>query len=452
MSPALPLILRNSGAIVDPRRLPHLAAWYDISDASSLSINGSNQVQLIADKSGNSGVNCLVLNGAAGNYASAPDSAALSITGDIDIRVRVAANDWTAAASQRLVSKRSSATDVSYDYHITTTGLPSLITSANGSTLRTGQSTAAVPFSDLQGGWLRVTRNATTGDVTHYWAADSASVPSSWTQLGDVVATTAEGIFNGTQILELGSTHTGTTTLLSGRIYRVQIYNGIAGTLAFDANFALPAKLATSFTESSSNAATVTINTSGDLGARISGERDYINMTAAGRPVYTGGTRPYITGDGSADYARTPPFSLGQAWMRYVLMRHVTWTSGDYLLDGANGANSGALTQTSSTPQLNISAGSSVAANTDLAVNTWAVVTMGFNGASSFLRINRLAPTTGNAGSNNANGLTLFASGASTAANFGNAAVAEDIVYSVVHPRTIQDRVIAYLLKKKGVA
>ena len=41
------------------------------------------------------GTNGLVLSGLFGNYASTPDSAALSITGDIDIKCKVAMADWT---------------------------------------------------------------------------------------------------------------------------------------------------------------------------------------------------------------------------------------------------------------------------------------------------------------------------------------------------------------------
>jgi hypothetical protein len=108
---------------------------------------------------------------------------------------------------------------------------------------------------------------------------------SSWTQLGTTQSTAAGNIFSGTAQVEVGSNNTG-SELLAGRVLRAQIYNGIDGTLAFDANFATASKLATSFTESSSNAATVTINTTGRYGARICGARDLVNMTAAEQPTY----------------------------------------------------------------------------------------------------------------------------------------------------------------------
>jgi hypothetical protein len=46
--------------------------------------------------------NYLALGGIAGNYASTPDSVANSITGDIDIRTKVALADWTPAVANVL--------------------------------------------------------------------------------------------------------------------------------------------------------------------------------------------------------------------------------------------------------------------------------------------------------------------------------------------------------------
>ena len=79
-------------ALNSPRDLPGLALWLDSKDGSSLRNDAGAQpvttdgIKLASDKSGNSSTNVLCLNGVAGNYVSAPDSAAVSITVDIDIR------------------------------------------------------------------------------------------------------------------------------------------------------------------------------------------------------------------------------------------------------------------------------------------------------------------------------------------------------------------------------
>ena len=49
----------------------------------------------------------LNLPGTSGSYASTPDSPAVSVTGDLDLRVRVSMNDWTPDSSQTLIAKQT---------------------------------------------------------------------------------------------------------------------------------------------------------------------------------------------------------------------------------------------------------------------------------------------------------------------------------------------------------
>ena len=80
-----------------PYTLPNFAARYDLSGAAADAtyLLNSGNAQLLADRSGNSAVNGLVLNAVNGNYASAPDAAPLRITGDIDLRGYGALPTWT---------------------------------------------------------------------------------------------------------------------------------------------------------------------------------------------------------------------------------------------------------------------------------------------------------------------------------------------------------------------
>jgi hypothetical protein len=445
---------RRQRGLNSPRDIANLAAWYDVRDTGSMVIDGSNRVQLIADKSGNSAENVLALNGVAGNGATTPDAAVLDITGDITMVAFVTPDSWN--VDRYLISKRADASQISYSFNTTTTGGSRLSARFSSDGLSNGGevviSSAPVPFAALSAGWVAVTRS---GVNVKFWTSTDGS---SWTQLGTTqTITNAGNIFVSTSTLRVGANDSNTATF-SGLVHRAMVYDGIpaafggaGGTLAFDANFSTASKLATSFTESSSNAATVTINTTGDLGARICGARDYVNMTAAAQVGYTASDFS-VSGDGTADYARTAPFPLPQAFTRISVIKQDTWTASDVLLDGANGANSGALVQTTTTPQLNINAGSSVADNTGLAVDTWAVVTEVFNGASSSLRIGRGVATTGNAGANAANGLTLFASGASTAAAFAAGSLRAQAVYSRVLTRAERDALIEYFSRRTGVA
>jgi hypothetical protein len=66
------------GGLTSPLELPNLAAWYaldGIASDSTYLISGSNELKLVADRSGNSAVNGLVLNGVVGCNASTPDIA-----------------------------------------------------------------------------------------------------------------------------------------------------------------------------------------------------------------------------------------------------------------------------------------------------------------------------------------------------------------------------------------
>lgn len=452
-------VFSGAEGIVSPLQLPGAKAWYDVSDLSSMRndagaipSNGEG-VKLISDKSGNSSVNVLCLNGVAGNNATAPSAAPLNITGDVDFRARIAADDWSRAAGRYAIAKYGAAGTRSYLFGITN-GRIEVSWSADGTAIITKASTASPVVSNYGALWIRATIDVDNGaagnDVTFYTSPDGIT----WTQLGATVTTAGTtSIFSGASVLTIGQ-FTGAASSLEGLIYRTQIYAGLTGSdLRFDANFATASKLATSFTESSSNAATVTINTSGATGARISGARDLYQGTAANQPILTiaaGGN--YLTGDGSNDFLRSALYSQGQPVTRFTAGSQITWTSGDYLWDGASAANTGAIIQTTTTPQINMNAGSSVAANTDFTLDTRMIVTEVINGASSSLGINRLAEATGNAGAGTPNGVTIGASGASTAANFGKITFSERVEYSSAFGAAQKLALQLYMGRKWGVA
>ena len=181
----------------------------------------------------------MVLFGASGDFASTPDSAAASITGDIDIRFNGALDDWTPAANSTLVSKyTSTGNQRSYLLQIVaTTGVMRLIISTDGSATTTYNSTVAPTVSDGQSLRVRATLDIDNGasgsDATFYTSSDGET----WSQLGDVVTTSVVSIFDSTTRVELGS-WLGSQERLSGHIFQAQILNGIDGTLAVDFNAA----------------------------------------------------------------------------------------------------------------------------------------------------------------------------------------------------------------------
>jgi hypothetical protein len=232
----------------------------------------------------------LYLPGVASNNCTTPDAAALDITGDIDLRVKVAMDDWTPAAIQYLLSKYQTSSQRSYGLTIGTNGRPSIVWSTDGTAtgLLGAEATVAPTVADGATLWIRATLDVNNGasgnDVKFYTSTDGTT----WTQLGATVTQAGTtSIFNSTSVLEVGSVVGGTSNAARGKFFRAQVLNGIDGTVAFDANFetSITSLLQASFTESSANAATVTINRSGST-YRSAG------ITAAGY-LYPGATNTF---------------------------------------------------------------------------------------------------------------------------------------------------------------
>ena len=148
--------------------------------------------------------------------------------------------------------------------------------------------------------------------------------------------------------------------------------------------------------------------------------------------------------DGIGQYLKCTAFTLNQPETVYILGQQVSWTANDHICDG-NTANSGAIAQTNTTPELSLNAGSATASNTGLAAGVYGVVVAVFNGASSILQVNNTTTATGNAGAGNMGGFTLGAT--ANATQFGNIQVKEVIVFADAHDATTRGRVYSYLKK-----
>lgn len=141
------------------------------------------------------------------------------------------------------------------------------------------------------------------------------------------------------------------------------------------------------------------------------GGRDLIQNTPANQPtITTQGGRAALEFDGTNDLLKSAAFTLNQPETVIVGAKQVTWTLGDYILDGLT-ITTGAIRTVTASPQIQLNAPTGVAVNSNLAVGAFGVVTAIFNGAGSSLQIDRTTATTGNAGTNNMGGVTLGAAG-----------------------------------------
>lgn len=233
----------------------------------------------------------LYLPGVLSNYASAPDSAAVSITGDIDMRIRLTLDVWQLATLRGIFTKFVDGAG-KFSYMIATdsvvAGRLRFYCSTDGTTNSSITSTAAVSFANGDLGWIRVTRIAATGVHQFFTSSTNTNDPNavSWTQLGTDVTGTAGNIFDNTALIEFNSWSSGGAALNAGKYYRGAIYSTIGGsTPVFDADFTSKTVGANSFTESSSNAATVTIN--GVLAQVGDGRVSLVSSTGASAATMT---------------------------------------------------------------------------------------------------------------------------------------------------------------------
>ena len=216
--------------------------------------------------------NYLYLPGVAGNYASAADSAALSIPGDLDIQARVALDDWTPAQETAIVSKYIATNDHrSYMFVVRSgsTGLLRLYWSEDGVNLITVTSSIAPTVSNGDWLWIGVILDVDDGPIGQgrvIFYTGGSGVSPTWVQLGDTAGagSVPTFIFDGLHPVEVGAYANGSAGMLQGKITNVRIYSDLTETtLEFDADFTdltVPEIMAAEFTEDSPNAAGVMLN------------------------------------------------------------------------------------------------------------------------------------------------------------------------------------------------
>lgn len=169
----------------------------------------------------------LVLDGTTETNVSAPDHNRLDVTGDIDIRARLAMDDWSSAASGIVTKGRNGTVQVSYQAWIFADGKFFLRVTEDGTTNVQATSTVAPNFVNGTTHWARWTLDVDNGaggaDFTFYTSEDGIL----WTQLGAVVTHGAPvTIFSGTAPLETGNV----SGWWSGELFAIEVLDGIDGT------------------------------------------------------------------------------------------------------------------------------------------------------------------------------------------------------------------------------
>jgi hypothetical protein len=165
------------------------------------------------------------LPGSSGDYFSTPDSAAASFTGDIDMIVRAALDDWTPATPNILYSHFGGAGQRAFYFAVGSDGSLFVEFSIDGTNTDVASSVSATGFSDGTMKYVRFKRDASSGAVSFY-AGDSIA---SLVQLGDTATETSGNLHNSTSAIEIGSRSSGTIRVLSGKVSRVMVFDQLDG-------------------------------------------------------------------------------------------------------------------------------------------------------------------------------------------------------------------------------
>lgn len=223
--------------------------------------------------------------GVASNFASTPDSGAISILSDSSLRVRVAPNDWTPAAIAFLDGQWGAAGQRARKLELLTDGKLRYSWTTNGTTVIAKDSTVSVGFADGSTNFVMATHdvdNGATGNDVKFWTSADGS---NWTQLGTTVTTAGvTSVANSNAALSVGAEADGTTGVWAGRIYYADVRatsgTGGAAAAAFEPNLGSR----TSLTWNASTGELWTVGQSGSPPAELQGRA---LVTEAAGPVVT---------------------------------------------------------------------------------------------------------------------------------------------------------------------
>lgn len=216
----------------------------------------------------------LEMPGGSGDKVSAPDSAALSITGDIDVRVDITTDSW---GSRNLCGKfKTTGNQRSWVMQAGPDGTLRLSWTTDGtaSTAAVAISTVGIPMNP---GRMAVraaldVNNGAGSNTTTFYTADTIAGP--WVQLGDPVVTAlgttgVTSIFDSTAPVELGSVPEQLGMIpafqnddvypLVGRLNAFELRSGIGGTVVANPTFTGQPAGTTSVTDTAGPANTWTL-------------------------------------------------------------------------------------------------------------------------------------------------------------------------------------------------
>src|SRR5690606_3126285 len=221
-----------------------------------------------------------------GSNVSTPPDGALQITGDIDLRAEITPETWTPAANQAILGRwlTSGAAQRSYRIDLLTNGRLRFTWSVNGQSGAANIS-STVSVTPPESGRLAVratfdVNNGASGRTIRFYTAPSLAGP--WTQLGDSVTQGGvTSIHPGTAPLTVGAYNAGASEPFVGRVWAVEVRDGIDGNLVAAVDFTQLAEGTTAFTDAAGRNWTIAGNASIVAATVVTGEAESA-VTASG--------------------------------------------------------------------------------------------------------------------------------------------------------------------------
>ncbi len=153
--------------------------------------------------------------------------------------------------------------------------------------------------------------------------------------------------------------------------------------------------------------------------------------------------------DGVDNFMKAVGFTYGQPEQIYIVLKQVTWTISEFVMDGSAGGQRGILYQRTATPGLMVFAGIDSSLNNNLAIGAFGIIRILFNGASSKFQINETAAITADFGSNDMDGFTLGAN--FVPGNYSNIEVKEIILRDIDDTDANEQEIYDYLAEKYSI-
>lgn len=194
-----------------------------------------------------------------GGYATTPDHAGYDITGDLDLRIYCAADDWSPTTNQRLIDK-AVVNASGYRLVLTTTGALNLIWGTGAAEITRTSTATLSALSNGTRKWVRATLDVDDGAGNHVVNFYTSDDGNTWSALGSAITTAGTtSIATNNVDLRIGA-DSGGGSRFDGKVFAAEVRNGIAGTRVAAPDFTTIRPDESSFTDARGNVWTLVTN------------------------------------------------------------------------------------------------------------------------------------------------------------------------------------------------